>query len=116
MKVWANKKLKCNGSIEILRFYPNSNRTSNNSAQLRTSPTVDDQVIPNSCSSGQKIGNRIDQYDANVKGFALSQFSDENGAQWFFAILPSTRAKRSYHIGWIQKKDLQFVDKTSVDR
>ncbi|EQA62194.1 hypothetical protein [Leptospira alexanderi] len=83
---------------------------------MRTSPTVDDQVIPNSCSSGQKIGNRIDQYDANVKGFALSQFSDENGAQWFFAILPSTRAKRSYHIGWIQKKDLQFVDKTSVDR
>ncbi|EKS02019.1 hypothetical protein [Leptospira mayottensis] len=51
-----------------------------------------------------------------MEGFALSRFSDKNGIQWFFAILPSTSMKGIYHIGWIQKKDLQLIDKTSIDR
>ncbi|AJR13008.1 hypothetical protein LIL_10406 [Leptospira interrogans serovar Linhai str. 56609] len=87
-------------------------KVSKNSVKLRTASVIDDKEIPDPCSDQKIQGNRIDLYNTNFEGFALSnKLNEKQMPDWYFVLVPSPYIKdKVYNLGWFQKQDLELID------
>ncbi|WP_061245443.1 hypothetical protein [Leptospira interrogans] len=87
-------------------------KVSKNSAKLRTASVIDDKEIPDPCSDQKIQGNRIDLYNTNFEGFALSnKLNEKQMPDWYFVLIPYPYIKdKVYNLGWFQKQDLELID------